>query len=151
VKRLRDILIVVVLGGIVVWAAATFIGNVHTASVSMSPVVGQAETACIEDGVICHAGYDAFSSEADAQAYLDGPEHIAAVKKRQAQADQDKKDGELRARAEEFAKQGVGKVKAACAKDGTLNCALIDKDTAATFAEMILKDREALSTDQHKR
>jgi hypothetical protein len=86
VKQLRDILIIVVLGGVVIWALVTFIGNVHDSRISNSLIVGKAAQACEEDEHICN-----FTSEESAQAYLDSPEHLAAVKARQAQSDQTKK------------------------------------------------------------
>jgi hypothetical protein len=93
-KRLRDLLIVIVLGGVVIWFVAQFVGDVHHASVQMSTVVSEAETACILDEVICHAGYDSFQSEEGARAYLNSPLHLAAVKARdekKVQEEQDKK------------------------------------------------------------
>jgi hypothetical protein len=86
VKQLRDILIIVVLGGVVIWALTTFIGNMNDSRVSHSLIVGQAQQACEEDERICN-----FTSEESAQAYLDSPEHLVAVKARQAQSDQTKK------------------------------------------------------------
>ena len=47
-KRLRDVLIIVVLGGIVIWFVAGFVQSTHQAYVNMSGVVGQAEGACLE-------------------------------------------------------------------------------------------------------
>jgi hypothetical protein len=82
VKNLRDFLIVVVLGSVVIGAVVTFVWNVHSASVAQSVIVQEAEVACILDGVICHAGYEQFSSEEDARAYLKSPEHLAAEKAR---------------------------------------------------------------------
>jgi hypothetical protein len=151
VKKLRDFLIVVVLGGVVIGAAVTFFDSLHSASVAQSPIVRDAEIACILDDVmICHAGYDSFASEKDANAYLESPAHLTAVKARQAQEDQAKKDAETKAQAIEFAKQGTSRVKSACIKDGTLNCDLIDKANAASFAELIIRNRQShlLSSDQ---
>jgi hypothetical protein len=91
IKRLRDILIVVVLGSVVIYFVVGFIDNMHKASINNSVVVAEAELACIEDGMICHVGYDSFSSEESAAAYLKSPEHLAKVKAREEQkAEQDK-------------------------------------------------------------
>lgn len=79
------------LGGVVIWALTRFVGNVHNAQVSQSVIVRKAETACVLDNVLCHAGADHFSSEESAQAYLISPEHLAALKAQQAEEDQAKK------------------------------------------------------------
>lgn len=91
-KRIRDILIIVVLGGLVIWYVAGFITGVHQASVQQNITVRQAETACIVDGMICHAGYEFFSSVADAEAYLKSSEHLTKVKAREEEAVRQKKD-----------------------------------------------------------
>jgi hypothetical protein len=142
VGKLRDILLVVVLGGIVVWWAARFLRGVHEATVVMSPVIADAEFACIEDGMICHLGRDSFSSEQDAQAYLDSPDHHAGVEKRATGAAREKRDQAIHPQAVAMARLGVRFVRAACVKDGTLNCSLIDEATAESFAESIIRDRE---------
>jgi len=90
-KRLRDILIVVVLGSVVIYFVVGFIDKMHRASINNSVVVRDAELACLNDGMICHVGYDSFSSEESAAAYLKSPEHLAKVKAREEQkAEQDK-------------------------------------------------------------
>lgn len=148
-KRIRDVLIVVVLGGIVIWFVVRFVSNIHDSFVALSPIVGRAEVACIEDGMLCHVGRSTFESEADAQAYLDSPEHQAKEKERAVKAEEDRQGQELQKQAAEMAKQGVSVVKAACRKDRTLNCALINKENAESFAEMILKSsRSKAKSDQ---
>jgi hypothetical protein len=139
-KRLRDILIIVVLAGVVIWFVARFIHSVHEASVNMSAVVAQAEMECAVDGMLCHVGYDSFQSVEDAEAYLKSPEHLAAVKARE---EEKKGDNEKRRRVDELARKGKNGVIAACIKDATLNCNLIDEATLTAFAEVIVQNEMA--------
>jgi hypothetical protein len=88
-KPLRDILIVVVLGSVVVWFVVGFIEKSHDASVSYSTVVQDATLACRNDGMDCH-----FSSIESAQQYLNSPEHQAKVKARAEEETRRKKAGE---------------------------------------------------------
>jgi hypothetical protein len=76
-KRLRDLLIIIVLGGVVIWFVVGFIDRVHDASVNNSIVVRDAEIACLNDRMDCH-----FTSIESAQKYLDSPEHLGKVKAR---------------------------------------------------------------------
>jgi hypothetical protein len=89
VKRLRDVLIVVVLGSVVAWFVLGFIDKMHDASVNNSIVVRDAMLACLNDGMLCH-----FSSIESAQQYLDSPEHLAKVKARTEEEVWRKKAGE---------------------------------------------------------
>ncbi len=81
-KTLRDALIIVVLGGVVIWFAAGFLEWLHQRSLDASLVVRDREIACLNDRVDCHVGSDSFSSIAAAQPYLDSPQHLAKVKER---------------------------------------------------------------------
>jgi hypothetical protein len=76
-KRLRDLLIIIVLGGVVIWFVVGFIDQVHDASVNNSIVVRDADIACLNDRMDCH-----FTSIESAQQYLDSPEHLGKVKAR---------------------------------------------------------------------
>jgi uncharacterized protein (UPF0303 family) len=84
-KRLRDVLIVVVLGTVVcggaVYAIACISGAVKQAddhALSVNVVYGQALAACEKDEQIC-----SFSSVESAQRYLDSAEHKASVATRE--------------------------------------------------------------------
>ncbi|MGO8717690.1 MAG: hypothetical protein ACLQMO_00555 [Acidobacteriaceae bacterium] len=86
-KKIRDILIIVVLSGLVVWAVMNVAVYVHEANVQRNPIVREAETQCVLDSAaeippICHPGRAHFSSVAEAQAYLKDPMHLLAVKQR---------------------------------------------------------------------
>lgn len=92
-KRLRDALIITVLGGVVVWFIVGLVQHLHRKSVATNPTVQEAEIACLNDHMICHVGYDSFPSVASAEAYLKSPEHLAAVKARQQkEAEQEQRD-----------------------------------------------------------
>ncbi len=105
--KLRDALIILVLGGVVLFVLVHFLSGVHLANINGSPIVREAEIACIEDEVLCHVGLDSFSSEADAQAYLESPRHQQALKIKALKIEQDHADAELHEQAKRMAAQGV--------------------------------------------
>lgn len=82
-KKIRDWLIIIVLGGVVVWFLAGLVKAFYDKSVATNITVQQAEIACLNDRIQCHVGYDSFPSVTSAEAYLKSPEHFAAVKARQ--------------------------------------------------------------------
>lgn len=81
--KVRDWLIIIVLGGVVVLFLARLVKTMHDESVANNMTVHEAEIACLNDRIQCHVGYDSFPSVASAEAYLKSPEHLAAVKARQ--------------------------------------------------------------------
>ena len=88
-KKLRDILIIVVMGGVVAYAVLNVVVYEHELSVQRNPIVIEAETQCVLDSAadippICHPGRAHFDSVAEAQAYLKDPMHLLAVKQRDA-------------------------------------------------------------------
>jgi hypothetical protein len=85
-KQIRDLLIIVVLGGFVIWFIVDFIERTHQASVQMDSRVVNAKTECILDGVTCE-----FTSVTGAEEYLKSDSHLAAVKKREEEAVERKK------------------------------------------------------------
>ena len=109
-KTLRDTLIVIVLGGVVLWFAVGFFRQMHEASVNTSIVVQEAALACRNDAMIC-----SFSSVESAQAYLDSPEHKAKVAAREMKAAQ---EADFKKRVDALVKQGTVKVRAECRKVG---------------------------------
>ena len=137
-QRLRDILIIAVLGGVVIYFIVGFLGRLHHESVELSVVVRQAETQCILMGMTCN-----FTSEKEAQDFLnrhkpaEADVKVAEEKKKADEAH----NAELNRRVEELLKRGTKAVKSACRKDRTLNCALIDEGTARTFAESIVENQ----------
>jgi hypothetical protein len=82
-------LIIFVFGIVVVFGAIYAFSIIQRHNLSANPVIGQAEAACQEDGVICHVGYEMFSSVESAQDYLNSPRHLEAVKMRELKAMQD--------------------------------------------------------------
>lgn len=139
-KRLRDILIIGVLGGVVIWLIAGFVQSTHKTYLGMVVGPREADLACMEDHAACHVGYDSFQSVEDAEAYLKSPVHLAALKARE---EKKKRDDEKRRRVDELVRKGKNGVTAACIKDGTLNCRLIDEATLTAFAEVIVQDKMA--------
>jgi hypothetical protein len=135
-KTLRDALIIVVLGGAVLWAAVEFFQHVHDASVNTSVVVQEATLACRNDAMIC-----SFSSEESAQAYLDSPEHKAKVAAREKKAAQ---EADFKQRVDALVKQGTGKVKAECRKVGfrVSYCDNISNQYLEIDAESILREQD---------
>lgn len=93
-KRVRDILIIIVLGAVVVWFIVGFIDKMREASLNNSTVVRQAESACIEDGMTC-----SFTSEASAETYLKSAAHLAKVKARQEKKEKDDRYTDCAAKA----------------------------------------------------
>lgn len=135
-KKLRDVLIVVVLGGVVVFFVFRFIDWVHESSLSHSVVVGEAQIACLNDAMIC-----SFSSEESARAYLNSPEHLAKVKAREEKAAQ---DAEFKKRVDALVNQGTAMVKAECQKDGhpIWYCNTITDRSLSISVEELLRDRD---------
>jgi hypothetical protein len=113
-KTLRDILIIVVLGGVVVFYAIQFFEWYHRHSLGINPIVGEAEIACLNDHVECHIGSDMFSSVEDARAYLNSPEHLAKVKERDRQTAE---EAAFKKRVDALVKQGAANVRLECRKD----------------------------------
>src|SRR5690349_14967401 len=90
-KKVRDWLIIIVLGSVVVFFVASLVKIFQDKSVANNMTVHEAEIACLNDRIQCHVGYDSFPSVASAEAYLKSPEHWAAVKARQEkEAEQEK-------------------------------------------------------------
>lgn len=113
-KTLRDVLIVVVLGGVVVYYAIQFFESYHRHSLGSNPIIGEAEIACLNDRVQCHVGSDMFSSVEAAQAYLNSPEHLTKVKEREKQAAE---ESAFKKRVDDLVSQGAAKVRSECRKD----------------------------------
>jgi hypothetical protein len=90
-KKARDWLIVIVLGGVVVSFLAQLVKTLHDEAVANNMTVHDAEIACMNDRIQCHVGYDSFPSVANAEAYLKSAEHLAAVKARQEKEIQEEK------------------------------------------------------------
>jgi len=135
-KTLRDTLIVVVLGGVVVYYAIQFFEWQHSRSVALSPIVGQAEVACLNDQMIC-----SFSSIESAQAYLNSPEHLAKVKERE------KQEAEKEAfnkRVDDLVSQGAAKVRSECRKDRHPGwyCDTITEKQLDISVGQLLRDRD---------
>ena len=150
-KRLRDGLIIVVLSGVVIWFATGFIHRMHEASLDLVVGVREADLACIEDHMICHVGYNSFQSEADAEAYMKSPEHLAAVKAREEKSAQQKQHDEA---VNELKKQGIKKLRAICVEDGTYNCNLIDENDADWLYQVMIDNqakKEARKMQRAKR
>jgi hypothetical protein len=133
-KRLRDVLIIVVLGGVVIWFVAGFVHSTHKAYLDMVVGPREADLACMEDHVICHVGYDSFQSVEDAEAYMKSPEHLAAVKAREEQKQHDEAVNELK-------RQGIKKLKAICVEDGMYNCNLIDENDAVWLYQVMIDNQ----------
>jgi len=138
-KTLRDALIIVVLSGVLLFCAVRFFDWYHRRSLGLSTVVQEAEIACLNDHMDCHVGSDMFSSVEAAQAYLNSPEHLAKVKEREEKAAQ---EAEFKKQVDALVKQGKSKVKAACRRDGTLNCDLITDATLESFAETLVRKKQ---------
>jgi hypothetical protein len=145
-KTLRDSLIMIVLGGVVIFYAVRFFEWYHRRSLGLNPVVGEAEIACLNDHMVCHVGSDMFSSVEDAQAYLNSPEHLAKVKEREKNAAD---EAEFERRVNALVQQGKSAVKAACRRDGTLNCDLITDKSLKSFAETLLRERIRQESQPH--
>lgn len=145
-KTLRDALIIIVLGGVVIFYAVRFFEWYHRRSLGLNPVVGEAEIACLNDHMDCHVGSDMFTSVEDAQAYLNSPEHLAKVKEREKNAAD---EAEFERRVNALVQQGKSAVKAACRRDGTLNCDLITDTSLKSFAETLLRERIRKESQTH--
>jgi HSP90 family molecular chaperone len=135
-KTLRDTFIVAVLGGVVVYYAIQFFEWQHSRSVVLSPIVGQAEVACLNDQMIC-----SFSSIESAQAYLNSPEHLAKVKEREKQAAEEEA---FNKRVDDLVSQGAAKVRAECRKDRHPGwyCDTITEKQLDISVSQLLRDRD---------
>jgi hypothetical protein len=139
-KTLRDVLIIVVLGGVVVFCAIQFFEWYHRRSLGVNPIVGEAEIACLNDGMECHIGSDMFSSVEDAQAYLNSPEHLAKVKEREKQAAE---EAAFKKRVNYLVNEGAAKVRSECRKDHpSWYCDTITEKQLDISAGMLLRDRD---------
>ena len=135
--KLRDFLIVLVLGCVVLAVAIHFFSGVNDSYVSLSPVIGEAEMACQEDNMLCHVGRDSFPSVESAQAYLNSPEHLAHVRERKLESD-------LKAEEEALAGAGPEAVREACRKLHTISCKGIDAASVGLFANLVIQEKNRL-------
>jgi hypothetical protein len=142
-KTLRDALIVIVLGSVMLWFAMDFFRQMHESSVNSSIVVQEATLACRNDAMIC-----SFSSEESAQAYLNSPEHKAKVAARDKQAAQ---EADFKKRVDALVNQGTGKVKAECRKVGfrISYCDNITNKYLEIDVEGILRERDKKLQEAH--
>ena len=146
-KTLRDTLIIVVLGGVVIFYAVRFFEWYHRRSLGLNPIVGEAEIACLNDHMVCHIGSDMFSSVEDAQAYLNSPEHLAKVKEREKQAAE---EVAFKKRVDDFVKQGAAKVRSECRKDRHPGwyCDTITEKQLDISVGSLLRDRDGRAQEK---
>lgn len=135
-KTLRDTLIVVVLGGVVVYCAIQFVEWQHRRSIALNPIMGQAEVACLNDHMVCN-----FSSVESAQAYLNSQEHLAKVEERDKQAAD---EAAFKKRVDDLVSQGAAKVRSECRKDGHPGwyCDTIIEKQLDISVGQLLRDRD---------
>ncbi len=139
-KTLRDVLIVIVLGGVVIYFVKDWIEAVNRHTVALSTVVQKASLACTGDGMTpCE-----FSSETSAQAYLDSKQHLDAVKRREDR----ERDLKKTMRVSDLLLKGETGIRAACVADELPNCKSINRHNMSTFAETIAEHE--LSTEETK-
>jgi hypothetical protein len=135
-KTLRDVLIIVVLGGVVVYYAIQFFEWQHRRSEALNPIMGQADVACLNDHMVC-----SFSSVESAQAYLNSPEHLAKVKEREKQAAE---EAAFNKRVDDLVIQGAAKVRSECRKDRHPGwyCDTITEKQLDISVGQLLRDRD---------
>jgi hypothetical protein len=77
-KRLRDVLIVVVLGTLAIWGVACAFSGAQGDSLGRNVIYGQATRACEEDDRVC-----SFATVESAAGYLNSSDHKASVAMRE--------------------------------------------------------------------